>query len=272
MPMPPSPRPPLRPHRAALGGFALAALALAPLSAGAGPARAGEPAAAPATPLAAARKENVERLGRELRKLCGSPRAAKERKDIDAALESLVALGGTDAALEMLGALAFDDEATEKKVFDFVETVRDKALVKPLGALIEDKDTRRRFRLHAQLAHAFAAIADVSALEHLAKLVESEEPTVVAAAAEALVGFKSAPHAKRLEPVKQLLEVFESTWNLKESRRPEDRIQTEVARQHWEVYGASVRKALQAMTGQSQLTRPKEFRDWWNDHKRATNW
>ncbi len=270
--MRPPPRPPLRPRRAPIAALVVAGFLVAGLWIPAATARADDPAPAASTPLEAARKENVERLGKELRKLCSSPRAAKERAEIDAALESLVALGGVDAALEMLGALAFDDDATEKKVFAFVETVRDKALVKPLAAMVEDKDTRRRFRLHARIAHAFAAITDASALESLSSLVDSEDPTVVAAAADALVVFKSAPHAKRVEPVKQLLEVFESTWNLKESRRPEDRIQTDVARQHWEVYGVSCRKALQALTGQTQYTRPREFRDWWNDNKKATNW
>ena len=103
-------------------------------------------------------------------------------------------------------------------------------------------------------------------------MIDSEDPHVVAATAEALVAFKSATHAKRFEPVKQLIELFESTWNLKESRRPEDRIQTDVAKGHWEIYGASVRKAIQALSGQKQLTRPREFRDWWNENKKATNW
>ena len=241
-------------------------------------ARAADPApAAPAAPpaptaLAVARKENVERIGKELRRLCSSPRAAKERVQIVTDLESLVALGGADAALAALEALAFDDEEIEKKVFAFVETVRDKSLVKPLAAMVTDKDTRRRFRLHAQIAHAFSAIADVAALETLAELIGSEDAHVVAAAADACAIFKAAPHAKRVEPVKRLLEVFESTWNLKESRRPEDRIPTDEAKANWEVYGASVRKGIQALSGQSQLTRPREFRDWWNDAKHAANW
>lgn len=270
----PLPRAPTTPcSRACL----VATLVAAAVLVGAAPSRASAegPAAPPApapTPLETARKENVERLQKELRKAASSPRAAKEREQITAALDALIVLGGADAARASLEALAFDDEEMEKKVFVFVETVRDRSLVKPLAAMIEDKDTRRRFRLHALIAHAFAAIADASAIEPLTALVESEEPHVVAAAADALVAFRSAPHAKRVEPVKQLLEVFESTWNLKESRRPEDRIQTDEAKGHWEVYGASVRKALQTLSGQTQLTRPKEFRDWWNEHKKATNW
>ncbi len=244
----------------------------------AGYARAADPVPPPAAPapaaaaLATARKENVERLGKELKKLCSSPRAAKERAQIDTDLESLVALGGTDSALAAIEALAFDDEATEKKVFAIVETARDKSLVKPLAAMVTDKDTRRRFRLHVQIAHALSAIADVSALETLCELVGSENAHVVAAAGEAFVAFKSAPHAKRVEPVRRILDVFESTWNLKESRRAEDRIQTDEAKTNWEVYGASLRKAIQALSGQSQFTRPRQFRDWWNDHKKATNW
>lgn len=234
-----------------------------------GPARAADPAE---TPMSLARRENIERLARDLRRLASSPRAVKEREQIDADLDALTALGGADAARATLEALAFDDEETEKKVLAVVETVRDKSLVKPLTAMIEDKDTRRRFRLHALIAHAFAAIGDVAALEPLADLLRSEDPKVVAAAADACVAFKSAPHARRVEPARRLIEVFESTWNLKESRRPEDRIQSDEAKAHWEVYGAAVRRAVQALTGQTQLSRAKEFRDWWNDHKKATNW
>ena len=102
--------------------------------------------------------------------------------------------------------------------------------------------------------------------------MQSEDPKVVAAAADALVVFKSAPHAKRVEPTRRCLDTFESTWNLKESHRPEDRVATDQAKSQWEVYGAALRRALQALTGQSQLTRPRQFRDWWNDHKKDPAW
>lgn len=201
-----------------------------------------------------------------------SPRAAKDKPEILKYLDALKTLGGVDGAHAALEALAFDDEETEKLVFEQVETSRDKSLLKPLAALIEHKDTRRRFRMHAQIAHAFAAIADPAALEPLTILVNSEDSHAVAAAADALTTFRAAPHAKRLDPVKQLVDVFESTYNLKESRRPEDRIHTDRAKDQWEIYGAAVRKALQALTGQSQLTTSKQFRQWWNKNKKATNW
>lgn len=247
------------------------AAGLVPAVARSAPARADGPPPTPAV-NEVARQEAIERLGRSLRKDASSPRAEKLRDEIVKDLEALEALDGADAARAALGGLAFDDDAIEKRVLAYVEAVHDASLVKPLAALLDHKDYRRRFRLHAGIAHAFAVIADPAALEPLTGLVGSEDPKVVAAAADALGGFKQVPHAKRVEPVRRMIDRFESCWNLKESRRPEDRIATDQAKGEWEVYGAALRKALQALTGQTHLTRPKQFRDWWNDHKKATNW
>ncbi len=260
------------PRRLRIALAALGAVVLFPAALpAAGPARADGPPPTPAV-NELARRDAIERLGRSLRKDASSPRAAKLREEIDTDLEALEALDGADAARAAMEGLAFDDEAVEKRVIAYVETVHDPSHVKPLAVLLEHKDYRRRFRLHALIAHAFAVIADPSALEPLTGLIGSEDAKVVAAAADALAGFKQVPHAKRVEPVRRMIDRFESCWNLKESRRPEDRIATDRAKDEWEVYGAALRRALQALTGQTHLTRPKQFRDWWNDHKKATNW
>jgi hypothetical protein len=237
-------------------------------------ARAGDPppAVPPPTLNETARKEALEGLGKDLRRLCASPRAEKKREEIDKTIDSVIALGGADGAKTLLDALVWDDEATEKRVLEFVETVHEKSLVKPLAAVLDDKENRRRFRLHSLVAHALSVIADPSAIPALTELVDSEDATVIAAAGDALAVFKQAPHAKRVDAVRRMIDRYESTWNLKESRRPEDRIATDEAKKDWEVFGASLRKALQALTGQAQLSRPKQFRDWWNDNKKATNW
>lgn len=247
------------------------------LGALAGPVRAEEPPPAAGstapTPTDLARKAAIERLARSLRKDAGSPRAEKLRAEIEKDLESLEALGGPDAGKAALEALAFDDAAVEQRVLAFVEAVEDKKpLVKPLIAVLEQREFRRRFRLHAALARTLAVCADPAAIAPLTTLIGSEDAPVVAAAADALVTFKSAPQKQRLEPVRRMIDCFESTWNLKESRRPEDRIARDRAMSDWEVYGAALRRSLQALTGQTQLTRPRQFREWWNDHKKATNW
>ena len=234
------------------------------------PARA--PAEEPASAEETAKRESIEKIEKELRHKAASPRADKYKDEILKAIESLKVLGGTAAGKAALSALAFDDEQTEKAALEVVEANRAKALIAPLAAFLEDKETRRRFRLHALMAHTFAVIADDACLEPLTTLVLSENAQVVAAAADALAGFKASPHAKRVEPVKRMLEVFESTWNLKESMRPEDNVPRKQARDDWEVYGGSLRKSLQSLTGQPNLTRPRQFRDWWNDHKHDANW
>jgi hypothetical protein len=224
------------------------------------------------SPEEIAKRENIERLGKDLRRMATSPRAPEKKDEIKKSLEALAVLGGPLSAKASLEALALEDEDVEKDVMKNVESARDKSLVAPLGALVEHKDYRRRFRLHALLAHALGVIGDVSAIEPLTGMVQSEEALVVAAAADALVLFRAAPRGKRLEPVRRLIDVFESTWNLKESIRQEDRVARDRAKKDWEVYGAACRKALQALTGQAQLTRPRQFRDWWNENKKATNW
>jgi hypothetical protein len=225
-----------------------------------------------ASAVEAAKKENIERLGKELRKMAQSARAAEKKEDIRKHLEALGSLGGPLAAKAALEALAFDDADVEKDVMLLVETARDRSLVSPLGTFVEHKDYRRRFRLHALVAHALGTIGDVSGIETLTELVQSEDPHVVAAAANALIPFKTAPRQKRLDPVKRMVDRYESTFNLKESARPDLRVEQAEAEKHWEVYGKALRAALQALTGQPNLTHPREFRNWWNDNKKATDW
>jgi hypothetical protein len=249
---------------AAVLAWTAAAALLAPA-----PARAEEPAP---TGAELAKRESIKDLERELRKKASSPRAEKHREEIATAIESLKALGGPEAGKAALAALAFDDERTEKAALEVVEANKAKSLVAPLAAFIEDKDTRRRFRLHALIAHALAVIAEDTCIVPLTELVQSEDRHVVAAAADALAGFKAAPHAKRVEPVRRMIDVFDRTWNLKESVRPEDNVARKDARDDWEVFGQAIRKSLQSLTGQVNLTRPKQFRDWWNDHKHDATW
>ena len=224
------------------------------------------------SPAELAKKESIERLEKDLRRMANSPRAEKQKEEMVKALESLGVLGGASAGKASLAALAFDDPDIEKAVMKVVEENHAKSLIAPLGAMIDDRDLRRRFRLHALLAHAFEVIADPACLEPLTDLVKSEEPHVVAAAADALATFKTAPHAKRVEPVRRMVDLFESTWNMKESVHPEDRVPRDRAKNDWEIYGASVKRGLQALTGQTNLVRPRQFRDWWNDHKHDANW
>jgi hypothetical protein len=219
-----------------------------------------------------ARREAIERIEREIRKAVRSPRAAEKKDEVRKHLESLAALGGEDAAKAALEAIPLDDPEVEADALRLVETVRSKALVGPLAALIDHRDTRRRFRLHAGVAHALAVIGAHEGIEPLTALLGSEDAKVVAAAADALATFRGAPHAKRVEPVRRMVDLYERTWNLKESFKPDLKVARARAREDWEAYGDALLKSLHALTGQTDLFRPADFRQWWNDHKRDSDW
>ena len=86
-----------------------------------------------------------------------------------------------------------------------------------------------------------------------------------------LATFPTAPIEKRKTAVKQLINLYESTYNLMKSVRPEDRIQSKIAAKKYRVYGKSLRASLQSLSGQ-QFSAPKEWRRWWNDCKKSRDW
>src|SRR6187397_2408819 len=63
-----------------------------------------------------AKKESIERLEKDLRRLANSPRVEQKKDEILKTLESLAVLGGVPAGKASLAALAFDNEEVEKAV------------------------------------------------------------------------------------------------------------------------------------------------------------
>jgi hypothetical protein len=245
----------------------------------AGAAWADDPAAKPGDPAAdateealeAAKKAKIKDLGRDIRKWAQGPWAVQRKDDILKALEALALLGGLDAADEALGAVPMADPEVRDRAFALVEKVHDKALIKPMVALLEHKDLRRDHDLHRRIAHALAVTADVKAIEPLTALISSEDAEVVAAAADALATFADAKVDEKREAVKRMIDLYESTWNMMNSVRPEDQKAAKIASQDWDVFGRPLRQTLQTLTRQ-QLSRPKDWRRWWNDHKKDAKW
>ena len=86
-------------------------------------------------------------------------------------------------------------------------------------------------------------------------MIQSPDAHVVAAAADALVGLAEAKTDQKREVVQRMVDLYESTWNLMDSVRPEDRVEAKIAHGKWEIFGKSLRQALQALSRQ-QLTQP----------------
>ena len=221
----------------------------------------------------AARRISIRKLAKELRKRAKGPRATKDKAEILKILESLEVLGGPEAGAAALGAAALDDAEVRDKAFGLAETLHDPSLIKPIAALLEDKRYRQDVDARTRLARSLAIMADASAVPVLTELIRTDEyPEVVAQAAESLATYAGVKLELRKDAVKRLIDTYTSTWNLMMSIREEDKVISAKMREHWKIYGRTVRTALQALTGEQQLTRPQEWRDWWNDHKKRTDW
>ena len=225
-------------------------------------------------PTETARKNAIKGLKSKIRKLATNPRPYKKQAELMKHLEALSALGGKEAGLAALGALAHPAEEVREAAFDIVEREHDKSYLKPLVKLLEDKRYRRDADAKRRIAHALAVVAEPGAIEPLSELIRfDEDPEVVAEAADALASFASAKVPLRKPAVKRMVDLYESTWNLKESVRQEhkDKVLKKEAEQRYKVYGKTLRHALQALTG-VQLTRPAEWRRWWNSNKKRNKW
>lgn len=221
----------------------------------------------------AARKSAIKKLGKQLRKRAQSPHAAKHRAEILTMLESLEVLGGWEAGKAALGAVAFVDEEVRDRAFELAETEHHEKLVKPLAEILEAKRYRKDEDARKRAARSLSIMGDTSAMPPLTDLIRTDEDReLVAVAADSLAVYSDGPLALRKDAVKRLVDVYTTTWNLAMSVRPEDKVLTAKMKKHWKAYGKSVRSALQALTGEQTITRPQEWRQWWNANKKRTDW
>ncbi len=222
----------------------------------------------------AARKNAIKGLKSKVRKASNGPYALKKKAMVLKHLEALTALGGKEAGRAAMEAIPHPDKEVRDAAFTLIEREHDKTFTKPLAALLEHKDFRRDFDVRRRIAHALSVVSDPPAMEPLASLIGfDEDAEVVAEAADALAGYAQAPLKYRKPAVKRLIDLYSSTWNLKESVKADkkDKINKKRAQAKYKVYGKALRFALQALTGR-QLTRPKEWRGWWNDNKKKKSW
>lgn len=260
-----APAGPPRPARAGAAALLALALLLAPPWAGA--ARAEDAASA----MEQARAAKLRDLRRDVRKWAQGPWAAQHRDELLKALSALGALGGVASALAALEAVHAVDAEVRDRALALVDGVHDPALVAALGALLVHKDLRRDTDLRLRVARSLGVQGHVEAIPHLVLLVQDPEAPVVAAACTSLAAFGQARTDLKREAVRRMIDLYESTWNLMNSVRPEDRVLARLAYEDWEVFHKPMREALRKLTLQP-LAYPKDWRRWWNDHKKDREW
>jgi len=216
------------------------------------------------------RKRTIKKLEKDLRKEARNPRPLTEERQMRVLelIEALAVFGGADAAEAGLEGVPIRDEQIRDAVFGLVDSEHGPELVGPLSALLEAKAYRRDVDVRKRVARSLSVAADPRAVLPLATLIRSDEDaTVVAAAADALATYGAAPLKFRREAVRQLVDVYTTTYNLMLSTKSEQRVIRSVMQKRWKVYAGSVRAALQDLTGQ-RFSRPQEWRTWWNKNKK----
>lgn len=221
---------------------------------------------------AAARKRAIRGLGKDLRRLARDPRVLKKLDDVAKILDGLAAVPGPDAGIAALQGAPIADETIRDRIFAFAEENHDKSMLKPLLGLLQDKDHRRDTDLRLRVVHALSVLSDPKAIEPLSELITFDtDEKLVAEVCNALSVYGAAKQEQRHPAVKRMVDLYETTYTYLKSIRPEHRILTKIATTRWRTYGRQMRTALQALTG-TQLSKPHEFRKWWNTCKKARDW
>ncbi len=218
------------------------------------------------------RLRTIANLRAKIRRAVRSPWVNRRRDEVMEWLGALEALGGPEAGIAALEAVWDRNPTVRDRAFALAERLHDERMLPVLDGLIEDKELRRDVDLRRRIAHAYAVIANPKSIGPLAGLIRSSEhEAVVDEAARALAVFSSVPIPARREPVRRMIDLYESTWTYMMSYRADHAVLRDLNAKRWDVFGRSLQSTLHAMTGQP-WTRPVEWRRWWNDFKKATRW
>jgi HEAT repeat protein len=114
---------------------------------------------------------------------------------------------------------------------------------------------------------AFQGSADPDAAEALLDLLHDREDRVIAAAGEAIGAYRYAKEPVRKDLFKSVLDVYESTWNMKNTVKPELKTEKRRAERKWEIIEGVMERSLQLLSNQTQPD-PPSWRRWWNKNKK----
>ena len=117
------------------------------------------------------------------------------------------------------------------------------------------------------MCRAFQGSADPDGAEALQELLHDREDRVIAAAGEAAGAYRYAKEPLRKDLFKAVLDVYESTWNLKNSVKPGLKTEKRRAERKWEIIEGPMEKSLQLLSNQTEPD-PPSWRRWWNKNKK----
>ena len=215
--------------------------------------------------------------------LMAAPAAEKVPK-----LKELLTEGKADAALTLLkeiGALKGNDAEAKALVklirarrpkkppevleasFLALQGIGSKKVTKKLLLLLDHRMAKDDPAVRIGICRALEGSADKTATKDLTKLLRDKEDTVAAAAASAIGAYRYAPEATRKDLFKVVMNILDSTWNLKNAVKPELKVQRRRAQKKWAIIAKPFEKTLELLSNTRQR-HPAEWRKWWNKNKR----
>ncbi|MHC4547237.1 MAG: HEAT repeat domain-containing protein [Planctomycetota bacterium] len=140
-------------------------------------------------------------------------------------------------------------------------------VTRSLLALLEHSTLKKDPAIRIGVCRALEGSADPAGVASLIDLMRDREDRVIAAAAAAAGAYRYEKETVRKELFNAMLNIYEATWNLKNSVKPELKKEKRRAERKWEVVNKPMEKSLQLLSNVTQDD-PPLWRRWWNKNKR----
>jgi HEAT repeat protein len=198
--------------------------------------------------------------------------AAKDTAKALALLKEIGTLKGNDAEALALVRLVRDPGVAKppevlEECFVALQGIGSRKATPALLKLLDHSTLKREEAVRVGVCRALQGSADPAGAEAILDLLPDSEDRVVAAAAEAAGAYRYAKEPLRKELFKAILDGYEGTWNLKNSVKPELKVEKRRAERRWEVVAQAMERSLQLLSNVTEPD-PPSWRRWWNKNKK----
>lgn len=148
-----------------------------------------------------------------------------------------------------------------------LQGIGSRAVTKDLLFLVDTNPFKKDPVFRAGVCRAFQGSTDPAGVGTLVSLLRDPVDKVIAAAGEAAGAYRHASETVRKELFKEVLNVYETTWNLKNAVDASLKVEQSRAERKWEVIEKPLERALQLLSNTTQND-PPSWRRFWNKNKR----
>jgi len=196
---------------------------------------------------------------------------AGEKDQAIALLKEMAKLEGNDDEAFALVKLVRNPKVEKppevlEEVFLTLKGIKSRKVTKKLEALLDHSTLKKDPAIRIGVCRAFEGSADPAAADTLIDLMRDNDDRVVAAAAEAAGAYRYAKQSVRKDLFKTILDIYTSTWNLKNSVKQELKTEKRRAERKWEVVEKPMEKGLALLSNVTEQS-PPDWRRWWNKNK-----